>query len=196
MTEQGTVASDLGDFAEMYEHAAALPSWTLEMVHEGYTDGFDPLQFTATFAYFPEDDNGDIAELNENPYSLMDDALSYLEMSGWERTNYEHEDITSTKPIRMTITLERHSDQGDGESRFEEDIIETGKSQTARDRVKDVLSVVAELEDEYDEGAPIPRVHEQLKDQHSTEEVDQFIENLRQKGELYEPSEGHLRTPL
>jgi replicative DNA helicase Mcm len=80
---------------------------------------------------------------------------------------------------------------------FDADVIETGTSKTQRDRIKNIESLVSEMtEDEFaEEGAPIEEVHERASEKLGMDEhkVEKEIENLRQKGELYEPKHGYVR---
>jgi len=78
---------------------------------------------------------------------------------------------------------------------YDADMIETGTSKTQRDRIKDLLSLVEQIEAEYDEGAPVDVVIERAEEggmDASTAEHE--IEQLKQKGEVYEPRTDHLRT--
>ncbi|PSQ57224.1 MAG: hypothetical protein BRD23_08865 [Halobacteriales archaeon SW_9_67_25] len=78
---------------------------------------------------------------------------------------------------------------------YDADMIETGTSKSQRDRIKDLLSLIADIEDEYDEGAPVDVVIERAEEggmEPSTAEHE--IEQLKQKGEVYEPRTDHLRT--
>ncbi|WP_435180610.1 minichromosome maintenance protein MCM [Halorussus sp. AFM4] len=78
---------------------------------------------------------------------------------------------------------------------FDADVVETGTSKSQRDRIKNLKQLIAEIEDEYEEGAPVDEVMaradeigmEQSKAEHE-------IDKLKQKGEVYEPSTDHLRT--
>ena len=75
------------------------------------------------------------------------------------------------------------------------DIVETGTSKTQRDRIRTLKQLISEIEEEYDEGAPVDEVLDRLDEigmERSTAE--QEIENLKKKGEVYEPSLDHLRT--
>lgn len=55
--------------------------------------------------------------------------------------------------------------------------------------------VIYQLEQEYDEGAPVEEVLAELVERGFVEEeAEQEIENLRRKGELYEPVQRYLRT--
>jgi replicative DNA helicase Mcm len=78
---------------------------------------------------------------------------------------------------------------------FDADVVETGTSKSQRDRIKNLKQLIEEIEEEYEEGAPVEEVMtradeigmEQSKAQHE-------IDKLKQKGEVYEPSTDHLRT--
>ncbi|MFB6103651.1 MAG: hypothetical protein ABEJ57_01010 [Halobacteriaceae archaeon] len=78
---------------------------------------------------------------------------------------------------------------------FDADVVEVGTSKSQRDRIKNLRGIIGELEDEYEDGAPIEEVldrAEELGTERSKAEHE--IEKLKQKGEVYQPSQGHLRT--
>ncbi|MBB6647455.1 XRE family transcriptional regulator [Halobellus ruber] len=79
---------------------------------------------------------------------------------------------------------------------FDADIVETGTSKTQRDRIKDLKHLIEELEDEYDEGAPVSEVVSRAGEELGLEEskAEKEIEKLKRKGELYEPRSEYLRT--
>ncbi|GGJ12656.1 hypothetical protein GCM10008995_23140 [Halobellus salinus] len=79
---------------------------------------------------------------------------------------------------------------------FDADIVETGTSKNQRDRIKDLKHLIEELEDEYDEGAPVSEVVSRAGEDLGLDEskAEQEIENLRRKGEVYEPRTDYLRT--
>ena len=79
---------------------------------------------------------------------------------------------------------------------FDADIVETGTSKSQRDRIKDLKHLIEELEDEYDEGAPVSEVVSRAGSDLGLEEskAETEIENLRRKGEVYEPRTDYLRT--
>jgi replicative DNA helicase Mcm len=78
---------------------------------------------------------------------------------------------------------------------FDADVVETGQSKSQRDRIKNLKQLISEIEEDYEEGAPVDEVMaradeigmEQSKAEHE-------IDKLKQKGEVYEPSTDHLRT--
>ncbi|WP_132059061.1 minichromosome maintenance protein MCM [Halorussus amylolyticus] len=78
---------------------------------------------------------------------------------------------------------------------FDADVVETGTSKTQRDRIKNIKQLIADIEEEYDEGAPMDVVLERAEEigmDHAKAEHE--IDKLKQKGEVYEPSTDHLRT--
>ncbi len=78
---------------------------------------------------------------------------------------------------------------------FDADIVEAGRSKSQRDRIKNLKGLIADVEAEYDDGAPVDivldRAEEIGMDQSKAEHE---IEKLKQKGEVYEPSTDSLRT--
>lgn len=65
----------------------------------------------------------------------------------------------------------------------------------AVDGVRNLKSLVVQLEDSYENGAPMEAVVE--LSQYiglDTDKAEHEIEKLKQKGEVYEPVHGHLRT--
>ncbi|MCU4741173.1 LAGLIDADG family homing endonuclease [Natronoglomus mannanivorans] len=78
---------------------------------------------------------------------------------------------------------------------FDADIVEAGTTKSQRDRIKNIKQLITDIEEEYDDGAPIDivldRANEIGMDQSKAEHE---IEKLKQKGEVYEPSTDNLRT--
>jgi replicative DNA helicase Mcm len=78
---------------------------------------------------------------------------------------------------------------------FDADMVETGTSKSQRDRIKDLLSLIQDIEDEYDEGAPVDVIVERAEEAGmEASKAEHEIEQLKQKGEVYEPQTDHLRT--
>ncbi|MEY7850362.1 cell division protein [Natrarchaeobius sp. A-rgal3] len=78
---------------------------------------------------------------------------------------------------------------------FDADIVEAGTSKSQRDRIKNIKQLIGDIEEEYDDGAPVDIVLERAEEigmDHSKAEHE--IEKLKQKGEVYEPSTDTLRT--
>ncbi|MFB6120028.1 MAG: LAGLIDADG family homing endonuclease [Halobacteriaceae archaeon] len=78
---------------------------------------------------------------------------------------------------------------------FDADVIETGTSKSQRDRIRGIKDVIDDLQDEYDEGAPLEKVLDAAEaDGMERSKAENEIENLKQKGEIYQPSPDHFRT--
>ncbi|WP_254522042.1 LAGLIDADG family homing endonuclease [Natrinema caseinilyticum] len=78
---------------------------------------------------------------------------------------------------------------------FDADIVEAGTSKSQRDRIKNLKQLIGDIEEEYDDGAPVDIVLERAEEvgmDHSKAEHE--IDKLKQKGEVYEPSTDTLRT--
>jgi replicative DNA helicase Mcm len=75
------------------------------------------------------------------------------------------------------------------------DMIEAGTTKTQRDRIKSIKHLIQDIEDEYDEGAPVDVVVERAEEAGmDAAQAEHEIEKLKQKGEVYEPRTDHLRT--
>ncbi len=78
---------------------------------------------------------------------------------------------------------------------FDADVVETGQSKTQRDRIKNIKTVISEIEAEYDEGAPIETVLDRAEEMGmERSQAEHEIEKLRRQGDVYEPTTDHLRT--
>jgi replicative DNA helicase Mcm len=78
---------------------------------------------------------------------------------------------------------------------FDADVIETGTSKTQRDRIKNLKQLIKDIEDDYEEGAPVEEVLERADEIGlDRSKAEDEIEKLRRKGEVYEPRQDHLRT--
>jgi len=105
----------------------------------------------------------------------------------------EKRDAEKAVDIVMSSLKDVGVDPETGE--FDADIVETGTSKSQRDRIKNIQALISEIQEEYEEGAPIEEVldrAEEMGTERSTAEHE--IEKLRQKGEVYEPQGGHLRS--
>ncbi|WP_159904146.1 minichromosome maintenance protein MCM [Salinirussus salinus] len=105
----------------------------------------------------------------------------------------EKEDAERATDIARSSMEDIGMDPETGE--FDADVVETGTSKSQRDRVKNILDLVGEIEEEYDEGAPVDVVVERAEEQGiEPSKAEHEIEQLKQKGEVYTPTKGHLRT--
>jgi len=75
------------------------------------------------------------------------------------------------------------------------DVIEAGMSKSQRDRIKNISSIIDELAAEYDEGAPRNLVIERAENNGiDADRAAHEIDELKEKGEVFNPSEDRLRT--
>ena len=78
---------------------------------------------------------------------------------------------------------------------FDADVVETGQSKTQRDRIKNLKQLISDVEEEYDDGAPVDVVMERADEiGMDAGKAEHEIDKLKQKGEVYEPKQQHLRT--
>ncbi|ELY55895.1 minichromosome maintenance protein MCM [Natronolimnohabitans innermongolicus] len=78
---------------------------------------------------------------------------------------------------------------------FDADIVEAGTSKSQRDRIKNLKQLISDIEEEYDEGAPVDIVLDRAQEVGmDNSKAEHEIEKLKQKGEVYEPSTDTLRT--
>jgi replicative DNA helicase Mcm len=75
------------------------------------------------------------------------------------------------------------------------DVVETGTSKSQRDRIKSIKNLIADIESEYDEGAPVDVIIERAEEAGmDVDTAKHEIDKLKEKGEVYEPRTDHLRT--
>jgi len=78
---------------------------------------------------------------------------------------------------------------------FDADIVEAGTSKSQRDRIKNIKQLISDIEEEYDEGAPVDIVMERAEEIGiGQSKAEHEIEKLKKQGEVYEPSMDSLRT--
>ena len=83
-----------------------------------------------------------------------------------------------------------------GTEQYDTEVVETGTSKSQRDHVKNIKGLIASIEEDYTDGAPLDEVMEAYMEEfdQSPTKAEIEIEKLRTKGEVYEPKQGHLRT--
>lgn len=78
---------------------------------------------------------------------------------------------------------------------YDADIVETGTSKTQDQRVKLIQNMVAELEPEHESGAPVSEILDVcVSEDYDEDTILREINNLAEKGELYETEPGYYRT--
>jgi replicative DNA helicase Mcm len=78
---------------------------------------------------------------------------------------------------------------------FDADVVETGQSKTQRDRIKNIKTIIGEIEDEYEDGAPYEEVLDRAEEMGmERSKAEHEIEKLRREGTVYSPQQDHLRS--
>lgn len=100
---------------------------------------------------------------------------------------------------RLTTELVTESLEDMGQdpetNEFTADMIEAGQSKNQRDRIKGLKAIIQELEDEHEKGAPFDEVLEMaVQNGTNRDKAEHEIEKLKQRGEVFEPSQDYLMT--
>ncbi len=78
---------------------------------------------------------------------------------------------------------------------FDADVIETGTSKSQRDRIRNLKSIIAEVEEDHDVGAPREEVLERVEEAGMERDKAEYeLEKLRRQGDVYEPQSDTFRT--
>lgn len=112
-------------------------------------------------------------------------ALARLHLSETVEQRHAEMAIDLTKEV-VGLTYDPNSGQ------FEDQAIRSGATKSQRDRIKNIKALIDDLEDGHDEGAPEETVIDRAN--MSDSKAEHEIENLKQKGEVYSPRTGYLRT--
>lgn len=105
----------------------------------------------------------------------------------------EHEDIDRSVQLIMRSLNDVGIDPETGE--FDVDIVEAGTSNSQRRRIKNLKAVIQSVEEEHDDGAPLEEIYDLAADLGMEQsKAEHEIENLKQKGEIYENGPDTIRT--
>jgi replicative DNA helicase Mcm len=105
----------------------------------------------------------------------------------------EVEDAERVTEIVESCLREIGMDPETGE--FDADVVETGTSKSQRDRIKSLKGLIQDIEADYEEGAPVEEVLDRADEigmDRSKAEAE--IEKLKNKGDIYQPKQDHLRV--
>ncbi len=110
-----------------------------------------------------------------------------------------HSEVVTEIDVNRAIELVRLALQDVGidpeTGEFDVDIVETGSSKSQRDRAKSIKSIIDDLCDEYENGAPCDEIIERASDVGFEEtKIEDEIVKLRNRGEIYEPCDQCFRT--
>ncbi|WP_234402823.1 LAGLIDADG family homing endonuclease [Halarchaeum acidiphilum] len=74
---------------------------------------------------------------------------------------------------------------------FDADVVETGTSKSQRDRIKNLRALIEDIEDDFEEGAPVEEVMARAEEVGMDRaKAEHEIEKLKKQGEVYEPRTG------
>lgn len=121
--------------------------------------------------------------------------LRFSEASARTRLSETIEAEDVERAVRLTLTSMQDVGIDPETGEFDVDIVESGTTKSQRDRIRNLLGIITELEAEYEDGAPIETVLDRCESTNigrSTGEHE--IQNLKDRGEIYEHKPGHLRT--
>jgi len=137
-----------------------------------------------------EDDPIPVASRKLDAIRRFSEAAAKVKLS--ETVELEHVEVALDLIGRSLADVGIDPETGE----FDADIVETGTSKSQRDRIKDLTELIAEIEEEYDDGAPVKVVTSRADSELGIDagKVDHEIDKLMQKGEVYEPSTDTLRT--
>ncbi|PSQ16972.1 MCM family protein [Halobacteriales archaeon QS_8_69_26] len=78
---------------------------------------------------------------------------------------------------------------------FDADFVETSTPKSQRDRIKNIKTLIEELADEYEDGAPKEVITDRAEEHGiDADQVDHEITKLKEKGEIYETQTDHYRV--
>jgi replicative DNA helicase Mcm len=107
--------------------------------------------------------------------------------------NITDEDMKRAGSLVMEAMKDVGTDPETGN--FDVDVVEAGTSKSQRDRMKNLQQIIDDLADEWDSGAPVDVVIDKAMDlDMDRDKAEHEIQKLKDKGEVYEPKSGHLRT--
>ena len=107
------------------------------------------------------------------------------------REDVTRDDVAAALSIHKAFLEDVGLDPESGE--FDADIVESGTTTTQRNRIRKIKSFIDDLARDSDKGAPIEDLHE-LLEEYDEDTINHEIQKLKNKGEVYEPSTGHLRS--
>jgi len=122
-----------------------------------------------------------------NARNEIQQLLDWIESEDWVIVDYDPQ-IDPYEPIQVTATIRHDSDNDpDGD--------ETSRLEQQHTRIKAVLNAIENNSGQENDGAKLGDVVADCKNQDIEEDlIRSEIESLRQRGEIYEPVHGRLRT--
>lgn len=139
-----------------------------------------------------EDSDGD------NPVPITARKLEALERLAEARARARLSETVSAEDAEKAASLVVSSMKDVGidpeTDEFDADVIETGTPKSQSDRIKTVKQTISRLEQEHEIGAPLEAVVDELSDDYDPSQIRHEIDQLKQKGEYYEPRTDYLKS--
>lgn len=137
-------------------------------------------------------------ESEDNPVPVTARKLEALERLAEARARARLSDVVSSEDAEQAAKLAMASLRDVGmdpdTKQFDADVIETGTPKSQTDRIKTVKKTISRLEQEHEIGAPLEAVIDELSDDYDASQIRHEIDQLKQKGEYYEPRTDYLRS--
>lgn len=128
-------------------------------------------------------------------FRKLEGVVRLAEASARVRLNdtIDEEDLQRAKDLVMRSMEDVGMDPESGE--LDADIVETGMSKSQRDRIKNLKTLIQDMQDDYDAGVPEEDlINKALELGMGKNNSLHEIEKLKQKGEIFEPKTDHFRT--
>jgi len=138
-------------------------------------------------------------ECEDSPVPVTVRQLEGLNRLAIASARARHSEVVTEIDVNRAIELVMLALQDVGidpeTGEFDADIVETGSSKSQRDRVKSIKSIIEDLCEEYENGAPRDEIIERASDVgFDKEKIEDEIVKLRNRGEVYEPCDQCFRT--
>jgi len=108
-------------------------------------------------------------------------------------------DTVEVEDAQRAITVFKHTLRNVGldpeTAEFDAEVIETRDSEEQREKLRNTKQLIAAIEEEFNEGAPVDVIIERAEEEGiDPERAKHEIDKLKQKGKVYEPKTDHLRA--
>lgn len=138
-------------------------------------------------------------EYEDNPVPITARKVEAIERLAEAHARVRLSETVSEADLKAAASLVERSLRNVGmdpeTNQFDADVVETGCSRSQQKRIKDILSIIEEQEQEYDAGVPTKVVLQEAMDRdYGKEKSRHEIQSLKDNGEIYEPKQDHLRT--
>lgn len=133
------------------------------------------------------------------PVGVGDQMLELLVRLAEASARARLSDSVDEEDVNRAIDIVQYYLEGlglpSGTDTVDAEVVETDPSRLERDPSDQVLALISDLEPKHDKGAPVEIViDEAVESGMKSSKAEHEIEQLKQQGEIYTPTKGHLRT--